>query len=121
MADIKIYHNPSCSTSRKVLDLIREQGFEPTVIQYLKTPLDRPALVSLIAKMGVSVRDILRERGTPYAELDLDNPRWTDDQLIDFIVEHPILMNRPIVETDQKARLCRPVESVLELLPPNSQ
>ncbi|AWB32972.1 arsenate reductase (glutaredoxin) [Orrella marina] len=117
MSTIKIYHNPSCSTSRKVLDLIRENGFEPTVIQYLKTPPERETLVALIQKMGVSVRDILRERGTPYAELGLDDAKWTDDQLIDFIVEHPILLNRPIVDSDRGAKLCRPIESVLELLP----
>jgi len=117
MTDIKIYHNPSCGTSRKVLDLIREKGFEPTVIQYLKTPPDRATLVDLLAKMKVSVRDILRQRGTPYDELDLGNPKWTDDQLIDFIVEHPILLNRPIVVTENGAKLCRPVETVLELLP----
>ena len=117
MNDIKIYHNPSCSTSRKVLDLIREHGVEPTVIQYLKTPPDRATLVALIDKMGVPVREILRERGTPYAELGLDDPKWTDEQLIDFILQHPILLNRPIVDSARGARLCRPVESVLELLP----
>lgn len=117
MNDIKIYHNPSCSTSRKVLDLIREHGVEPTVIQYLKTPPDRATLVALIHKMGVPVREILRERGTPYAELGLDDPKWTDEQLIDFILQHPILLNRPIVDSARGARLCRPAESVLELLP----
>lgn len=117
MSDIKIYHNPSCSTSRKVLELIRENGVEPTIVQYLKTPPDRDTLVALIAKMGVSVRDVLRERGTPYAELRLDDTKWTDEQLIDFIVEHPILLNRPIVDSEAGARLCRPIESVLELLP----
>jgi len=117
MSDIKIYHNPACSTSRKVLDLIREKGFEPTIIQYLKTPPDRDTLVALIAKMGVSVREVLRERGTPYSELSLDDTKWTDDQLIDFMVRHPILLNRPIVESEQGARLCRPIESVLDLLP----
>ena len=117
MSDIKIYHNPSCSTSRKVLDLIREKGFEPTIVQYLKTPPDRETLVALITKMGVSVRDTLRERGTPYSGLGLDDTKWTDDQLIDFMVKHPILLNRPIVESARGAKLCRPIESVLDLLP----
>lgn len=117
MSEIKIYHNPSCSTSRKVLELIRENGVDPTIVEYLKTPPDRDTLMALITKMGVSVRDVLRERGTPYAELGLEDARWTDDQLVDFIVEHPILLNRPIVESGVGARLCRPIELVLELLP----
>lgn len=117
MSQITIYHNPACGTSRKTLELIRERGEEPTVIEYLKTPLDRATLTALIAKMGVPVRSVLRERGTPYAELGLDDPKWSDEQLIAFIAQHPILMNRPIVVTPLGARLCRPMEAVLEILP----
>ncbi|MFW8566932.1 arsenate reductase (glutaredoxin) [Orrella sp. 11846] len=117
MSDVVIYHNPQCSTSRKTLDLIREQGFEPEVVQYLKTPPNRETLVALIQKMNVPVREVLRERCDPYVELGLADPKWTDDELIDFMVEHPVLINRPIVITDLGARLCRPIESVLELLP----
>lgn len=117
MSQITIYHNPACGTSRNTLELIRNRGEEPTVIEYLRTPLDRAALTTLIAKMGVPVRSVLRERGTPYAELGLDDPKWSDEQLIDFIAQHPILMNRPIVVTPLGARLCRPMETVLEILP----
>jgi arsenate reductase len=113
---VTIYHNPACGTSRNVLEMIRQSGAEPEVINYLKTPPAREKLVELIAAMGGSVRDILRERGTTYVELDLDNPKWSDDQLIDFIAAHPILMNRPIVVTPKGTRLCRPSELVLELL-----
>ena len=117
MSDITIYHNPACGTSRNVLALIRNSGEEPTVIEYLKTPPDRATLKALIAAMGESVRAVLREKGTPYAELGLDDAKWTDAQLIDFMVEHPILMNRPIVVTPLGTRLCRPSEVVLEILP----
>ncbi|MBZ9654098.1 arsenate reductase (glutaredoxin) [Phyllobacterium lublinensis] len=113
---VTIYHNPACGTSRNVLEMIRQSGAEPEVINYLKTPPAREKLVELIAAMGGSVRDILRERGTPYAELNLGDSKWSDDQLIDFIVAHPILMNRPIVVTPKGTRLCRPSELVLELL-----
>ncbi|MGJ7579805.1 arsenate reductase (glutaredoxin) [Variovorax sp. RHLX14] len=117
MSDITIYHNPDCGTSRNVLALIRNTGEEPTVVEYLKTPPDRATLERLIAAMGVPVRDVLRQKGTPYNELGLADPKWTDDQLIDFVLQHPILMNRPIVVTPLATRLCRPSEAVLEILP----
>ena len=117
MSTITIYHNPACGTSRNVLGLIRNSGEEPTIIEYLKTPPDRDTLKALIAAMGVPVRDILREKGTPYAELDLGNPKWSDDDLIGFMLQHPILINRPIVVTPLGTRLCRPSEAVLDLLP----
>jgi arsenate reductase (glutaredoxin) len=114
---ITIYHNPDCGTSRNTLALIRNSGVEPVIVEYLKTPPGRAKLVELIAAMGVPVRSVLRQKGTPYAELKLDDPAWTDDQLIDFMVEHPILMNRPIVVTPLGTRLCRPSEAVLDILP----
>ncbi len=114
---ITIYHNAHCGTSRNTLALIRNSGAEPTVIEYLKTPPDRTTLQRLIAQMGVPVRDVLRQKGTPYDALDLDDPKWTDEQLLDLIVAHPILMNRPIVETPLGTRLCRPSEAVLDILP----
>ena len=114
---VTIYHNPKCGTSRNTLEMIRQSGVEPEVIEYLKTPPGREKLVSLIKATGLSVRDILRERGTPYTELDLGNDKWSDDELIDFMVEHPILMNRPIVETEKGVALCRPSEKVLDILP----
>lgn len=114
---ITIYHNPACGTSRNTLALIRNAGIEPTVIEYLKTPPDRATLEALIAKAGVPVRELIREKGTPYAELGLGDPKWTDAQLIDFMLQHPILINRPIVVTATGARLCRPPERVLDLLP----
>ena len=117
MNTITIYHNPACGTSRNVLGLIRNSGEEPTIIEYLKTPPDRDTLQALIAAMGVPVRDVLREKGTPYAELDLGNPKWSDDDLIGFMLQHPILINRPIVVTPLGTRLCRPSEAVLDLLP----
>lgn len=117
MSTITIYHNPACGTSRNVLGLIRNSGEEPTIIEYLKTPPDRDTLQALIAAMGVPVRDVLREKGTPYAELDLGNPKWSDDDLIGFMLQHPILINRPIVVTPLGTRLCRPSEDVLDLLP----
>ena len=114
---ITIYHNPACGTSRNVLGLIRNSGVEPRVIEYLKTPPSRAELVDLIARMGIPVRDLLRRKGTPYDELGLDDPKWTDDALIDRMLEHPILINRPIVVTPLGVRLCRPSEAVLDILP----
>ena len=114
---VTIYHNPKCGTSRNTLAMIRQSGVEPTVIEYLKTPPSRDKLVELIAAMGIKPRALLREKGTPYAELGLADPKWTDDQLIDMMLAHPILINRPIVVTDKGVRLCRPSEAVLEILP----
>ena len=113
---VTIYHNPSCGTSRNTLAMIRQSGEEPEVIEYLKTPPNRARLVELIKAMGVPVRGLLREKGTPYAELGLADPKWSDDELIDFMLAHPILINRPIVVTDKGVRLCRPSELVLDLL-----
>ena len=113
---VTIYHNPSCGTSRNTLALIRNSGEEPQVIEYLKTPPTREKLVELIAAMGVPVRSVLRKKGTPYEELGLDDPKWTDDQLVDFMIQHPILINRPIVVTPLGTKLCRPSEAVLDLL-----
>jgi arsenate reductase len=113
---VTIYHNPACGTSRNTLGMIRQSGEQPEVIEYLKNPPDRARLIELIAAMGISVRALLREKGTPYAELGLADPKWSDDQLIDFMLEHPILINRPIVVTPKGTRLCRPSEAVLELL-----
>ena len=112
-----IYHNPACGTSRNVLAMIRNSGEEPVVIEYLKTPPDRATLTALIAAMGVPVRAVLREKGTPYAELGLDDPKWSDEQLIGFMLQHPILINRPIVVTPLGTMLCRPSETVLDILP----
>ncbi len=117
MSDVTIFHNPDCGTSRNVLALIRHAGIEPNVIEYLKTPPSAPEIRSLLAAMGMTVRQLLREKGTPYAELGLGDPKWTDDELLDFIARFPILMNRPIVETPLGVKLCRPSEAVLELLP----
>jgi arsenate reductase len=114
---ITIYHNPQCGTSRNTLALIRNSGAEPEVVEYLKNPPGRAKLVELIRKMGVPVRDVLRRKGTPYDELGLDDAALTDDQLIDAMVAHPILMNRPIVESPLGTRLCRPSEAVLDILP----
>lgn len=114
---ITIYHNPKCGTSRNTLEMIRKSGEEPEVIEYLKTPLERGQLVELISATGLGVREILRQRGTPYDDLDLGNEKWSDDELIDFIVEHPILMNRPIVASPKGAVLARPSEKVLDILP----
>jgi arsenate reductase len=113
---VTIYHNPACGTSRNTLGMIRQSGEQPEVIEYLKNPPDRARLIELIAAMGISVRALLREKGTPYAELGLADPKWSDDELIDFMLEHPILINRPIVVTPKGTRLCRPSEAVLELL-----
>ena len=117
MSDVTIYHNPNCGTSRNTLALIRNSGVEPTVVEYLKTPPTRDELKSLLSRMGSTVRDMLRQKGTPYDELDLGNPKWTDEQLFDFIALHPILLNRPIVVTPIGVRLCRPSETVLNILP----
>ena len=114
---ITIYHNPNCGTSRNVLGLIRNSGEEPVVIEYLKNSPSRDKLRELIAAMGISVRDLLREKGTPYRELGLDDPKWSDDQILDFMMEHPILINRPIVVTPIGTKLCRPSEVVLDILP----
>ncbi|KXJ66266.1 arsenate reductase [Achromobacter xylosoxidans] len=117
MSSITIYHNPACGTSRNVLGLIRNSGETPTIIEYLKTPPDAATLRSLIADMGIPVRELLRQKGTPYDELGLSDPKWTDDQLIGFMLEHPILINRPIVVSPLGTRLCRPSEAVLDILP----
>jgi arsenate reductase (glutaredoxin) len=114
---VTIYHNPACGTSRNVLALIRNSGEEPRVSEYLKTPPNREELVNLIARMGMSVRDVLRRKGTPYDDLGLDDPALTDEAFIDAMVVHPILINRPIVVTDKGVKLCRPSESVLDILP----
>jgi arsenate reductase len=112
-----IYHNPACGTSRNTLAMIRQSGEAPEVIEYLKNPPSREKLVELIAAMGITPRQLLREKGTPYAELGLGDPKWTDDELIDFMIAHPILINRPIVVTPLGTKLCRPSEAVLEILP----
>lgn len=114
---ITIYHNLACGTSRNVLALIRNSGEEPRIIEYLKTPPSRAELVDLIGRMGVPVRAILREKGTPYHELGLDDPALSDDALIDAMMAHPILINRPIVITPLGVALCRPSETVLDILP----
>ncbi|MBN9004918.1 MAG: arsenate reductase (glutaredoxin) [Rhizobiales bacterium] len=113
---VTIYHNPDCGTSRNTLAMIRQAGEEPTVIEYLKTPPSRERLKELIAAMGISVRDLLREKGTPYAELGLRDPDLSDDALLDAMMAHPILINRPIVVTPKGVRLCRPSEAVFDLL-----
>ncbi|EKS41638.1 arsenate reductase (glutaredoxin) [Afipia broomeae] len=115
--NVTIYHNPDCGTSRNTLAMIRQSGIEPTIIEYLKQPPTRSELIELIAAMGVSVRSLLREKGTPYAELGLGDPKWTDDDLIDQMLAHPILINRPIVVTPKGVKLCRPSEAVLDVLP----
>lgn len=114
---VTIYHNPACGTSRNTLAMIRQSGEEPEVIEYLKTPPSRAKLVELIAAMGISPRDLLRRKGTPYDELGLDDEKWSDDELVDFMIGHPILINRPIVVTEKGVRLCRPSEAVLDILP----
>ncbi|MBS0251557.1 MAG: arsenate reductase (glutaredoxin) [Proteobacteria bacterium] len=114
---ITIYHNPACGTSRNTLAMIRQSGEEPEVIEYLKTPPPRETLVDLMKRMGIGPRELLRQKGTPYADHDLGNPKWTDDQLIDFMLEYPILINRPIVVTPLGVKLCRPSEAVLDILP----
>ena len=114
---VTIYHNPDCGTSHNVLSLTRNSGEEPTVVEYLKTPPTRAELVDLIGRMGISVRDLLRRKGTPYDELNLGNPDLTDDRLLDAMGNHPFLINRPIVITPLGVRLCRPSETVLDILP----
>jgi arsenate reductase (glutaredoxin) len=114
---VTIYHNPACGTSRNTLGLIRNAGIEPTVIEYLKTPPDRSTLESLIQRVGIRPRDLLRQKGTPHDELGLGADHWTDAQLIDHMLDHPILINRPIVVTPWGAKLCRPSEVVLDILP----
>jgi arsenate reductase len=114
---ITIYHNPACGTSRNTLGLIRNTGVEPEIIEYLQHPPSRSTLLGLIAAMGMPVRALLRKKGTPYDELGLDDPALSDDALIDFMLQHPILINRPIVVTPLGAKLCRPSESVLDILP----
>jgi arsenate reductase (glutaredoxin) len=114
---VTIYHNPDCGTSRNTLAIIRQSGEEPEVIEYLKTPPSREKLVELIAAMGMTPRELLREKGTPYKEFGLADPKWTDDELIDFMLAHPILINRPIVVTPLGVVLARPSEAVLDILP----
>ncbi|MEA2833001.1 MAG: hypothetical protein QOG66_1203 [Methylobacteriaceae bacterium] len=116
--DVIIYHNPDCGTSRNTLALIRNSGVEPHVIEYLKTPPSRTLLAQLIARMGIPVRALLREKGTPFRDLGLEDPSLPDDALLDAMMQHPILINRPIVVSPQGVRLCRPSEAVLDLLPP---
>ncbi len=113
---VTIYHNPACGTSRNTLAMIRASGEEPEVIQYLKTPPSREMLVKLLGQMKMKPRDLLRRRGTPYDELGLDDPKWSDDELVDFMIAHPILIERPIVVTAKGAVLARPSEKVLEIL-----
>lgn len=115
--NITIYHNPACGTSRNTLALIRNSGVEPKVIEYLKTPPDRPTLISLIRRAGLTVREAIREKGTPFLELGLNNPALSDEQLLDAMLAHPILINRPFVVTPIGVRLCRPSEVVLDILP----
>ncbi len=114
---VTIYHNPACGTSRNTLAMIRQSGEEPDIVEYLKTPPSRARLVELIAAMGIKPRALLREKDTPYAALALGDPRWSDDEIVDFMIARPILINRPIVVTEKGARLCRPSEVVLEILP----
>lgn len=114
---VTIYHNPACGTSRNTLAMIRQSGEEPVVVEYLRTPPTRERLGQLLAAMKIPARELLRQKGTPFEELGLGDPKWTDDELIDFMLAHPILINRPIVITPKGARLCRPSEAVLEILP----
>jgi arsenate reductase len=117
MDDVVIYHNPACGTSRNTLALIRDAGIEPTIVEYLREPPDRDTLKSLLQRMGLTARGLLREKGTPFAELGLGGDQWSDDELIEQMLAHPILINRPIVVTQRGAALCRPSERVLDLLP----
>ena len=114
---ITIFHNPACGTSRNTLAMIRNSGDEPVIVEYLKTPPTRAELVALVAAIGLPVRDVLRRKEALYAKLELDEPEWSDDQLIDFVVAHPILLERPIVVTPLGTRLCRPSETVIDILP----
>ncbi|MFQ0813737.1 arsenate reductase [Brucella anthropi] len=113
---ITIYHNPKCGTSRNTLAMIRASGEEPVIVEYVQNPPTRERLIGLLTAMKLTPRELLREKGTPYGELGLSDPKWTDDELIDFMIAHPILINRPIVETPRGTRLCRPSELVLPLL-----
>lgn len=117
MHKISIYHNPQCGTSRNTLAMIRNTGIEPEVIEYLKTPPTKAQLVNLINNMKLTARDVMRAKGDLYDELDLSNEKWTNEELVDFMMSHPILINRPIVVTEMGVRLCRPSELVLEILP----
>ena len=114
---VTIFHNPACGTSRNVLAMIRNAGIEPRIVLYLKTPPSRGELADLVQRMGIGVRDLLRRKGTPYDEMGLEDAAWTDDQLLDLMVKNPILINRPIVVTPMGVRLCRPSETVLDILP----
>ncbi|KAB2714399.1 arsenate reductase (glutaredoxin) [Brucella intermedia] len=113
---VTIFHNPKCGTSRNTLAMIRASGEEPVIVEYVQSPPTRERLVGLLASMKLTPRELLREKGTPYAELGLSDPKWTDEELIDFMMAHPILINRPIVETPRGTRLCRPSELVLDIL-----
>jgi len=119
MTRVTIFHNPNCGTSRNVLAMIREHGIEPEVVQYLKTPPSREKLRELAGAMGTTVRGLLRQNGTPYDELGLDDAKWTDEQILDFMQAHPVLLQRPIVVTPTGTRICRPKEVVNEILPPS--
>ncbi len=121
MSEVTIYHNPKCGTSRHTLEMIRNAGIEPNVILYLETPPTRETLVKLITNMGISVREALRKKRDPSLELGLDEAKWSDEQLIDFMMQHPILINRPIVVTALGTKLCRPSEEVLDILPQAQQ
>jgi arsenate reductase len=114
---ITILHNPACGTSRNTLAMIRQSGEEPRIVEYLKTPPGREELFGLIRAMGITPRELLRQKGTPYDELDLGNPKWSDDELMEAMLKHPILINRPIVVTPLGTKLCRPSEAVLDILP----
>ncbi|WP_439273095.1 arsenate reductase (glutaredoxin) [Pseudochrobactrum sp. HB0163] len=113
---VTIYHNPRCGTSRNTLAMIRASGEEPVIIDYIQNPPTKERLKQLLSAMNITPRALLREKGTPFAELDLANPKWTDDELLDFMQQHPVLINRPIVETPRGTALCRPSEKVLDLL-----
>ena len=113
---VTIYHNPNCGTSRSTLQAIRDAGYEPMVVEYLKTPLDAVGIRSLLAKLGLGPRDVLRQRGTPFDELGLGDPKWSDNELVELMAAHPILIERPIVVTAKGARLCRPMEKLREIL-----
>ena len=115
---ITIFHNPKCGTSRNTLAMIRASGEEPVIVEYVQNPPTRERLLGLLAAMNMTPRELLREKGTPYTELGLSDPKWTNDELIDFMMAHPILINRPFVRTGLGTRLCRPAETVLEILPP---
>jgi len=116
MAKVTIFHNPNCGTSRNVLALIRNSGEEPDVIQYLNTPPSTEQLKNLLTALGISARELLRQKGTPYEEMGLGDPKWSDDELVEWMEKNPILINRPIVVTPLGVRLCRPSEVVLEIL-----